>query len=51
MAQVRTICQSELGWDDARWLAEREAYERLLRCCYSLPDRAAIPYWVPMLGE
>jgi len=42
---IRAICQPELGWDDARWQAEEATYRELIRHCYSLPDRAAIPDW------
>ncbi len=48
---VRAICQAELGWDDARWQAEEEAYRTLWRRCYSLPDRASIPDWRAMLEQ
>jgi glycerol-3-phosphate dehydrogenase len=51
LPQIRAICQPELGWDDARWEAEEAAYLDLWRCCYSLPDRAAIPDWRAMLAE
>jgi glycerol-3-phosphate dehydrogenase len=45
LPRVRTICQPELGWDDARWQAEEAAYRALWQRCYSLPDRAAVPDW------
>jgi glycerol-3-phosphate dehydrogenase len=51
LADIRTICQPELGWDDARWQAEEAAYLELWRTCYSLPDRATIPDWRPMLAQ
>jgi glycerol-3-phosphate dehydrogenase len=49
LPQARAICQGELGWDDARWEQEQTAYLALWQRCYSLPDRAAIPDWGPML--
>ena len=42
---LRGICQEELGWDDARWAAEADAYRATWRRCYSLPERSAIPNW------
>jgi len=39
-----------LGWDDARWQAEEEAYRALWQRCYSLPDAAAIADWRPQLA-
>ncbi|PHV06923.1 FAD-dependent oxidoreductase [Janthinobacterium sp. BJB412] len=37
MARVRAICQPELGWSDARWSAEQNAYLALWNSHYSLP--------------
>lgn len=51
LPRIRTICQPELGWDDARWEAEEKAYLELWRRCYSLPDRSSIPDWHRMLNE
>jgi glycerol-3-phosphate dehydrogenase len=51
LPRIRAICQPELGWDDARWEAEEAAYLDLWRCCYSLPERAAIPDWRALLAE
>jgi glycerol-3-phosphate dehydrogenase len=51
LPEIRAICQPELGWDDARWEAEEAAYLDLWRCCYSLPDREAIPDWEAMLAK
>ena len=51
LPQVRAICQGELGWDDARWESEQAAYLALSQRCYSLPDRAAIPDWRPLLAR
>lgn len=50
LPRVRAICQAELGWDDARWQAEEEAYRALWQRCYSLPDAAAIADWRPQLA-
>jgi len=51
LPRVRAICQAELGWDDATWEREQAAYLALWRRCYSLPDRAAIPDWRPMIAQ
>jgi len=45
LSRIRTICQPELGWDDAQWEAEAEAYLSLWDCCYALPSRSTIPDW------
>ncbi|MGQ9493443.1 MAG: glycerol-3-phosphate dehydrogenase/oxidase [Anaerolineae bacterium] len=37
MNSIRTIVQSELGWDDARWDAEVAAYADIWARAYSLP--------------
>jgi glycerol-3-phosphate dehydrogenase len=37
LPEVRRLCQSELGWDDARWAAETEAYLATWRDHYYLP--------------
>jgi glycerol-3-phosphate dehydrogenase len=49
MGRIRAICQPELGWDDARWEAEEAVYRALWRASYSLPNRALIPDWRPLL--
>jgi glycerol-3-phosphate dehydrogenase len=40
--RVRAIAQPELGWDDARWAVEEDAYRRLWATAYAprpgLPD-------------
>jgi len=46
---IRTICQSELGWDDARWQAEAAAYRALWKAHYGLPERSTIPNWRAMI--
>jgi glycerol-3-phosphate dehydrogenase len=35
--RVRSIAQSELGWDDPRWAAEEAAYRRLWATAYAPP--------------
>jgi len=47
---IRAICQSELGWDDARWETEEAAYLQLWQSCYGPPDPATIPDWRPELA-
>ena len=42
LPRMRAICQAELGWDDARWLAEEQAYLELWRERYSLPPRECL---------
>ncbi|MFW5772234.1 MAG: glycerol-3-phosphate dehydrogenase/oxidase [Phototrophicaceae bacterium] len=49
LPRVRHICQPELGWDDARWQAEADAYLDLWQRAYGLPERARIPDWHAML--
>jgi glycerol-3-phosphate dehydrogenase len=36
--RVRSIAQSELGWDDSRWAAEEAAYRRLWATAYAPPS-------------
>ncbi len=40
LPDVRRICHSELGWDDARWEREADAYLGTWRGCYHLPAAA-----------
>ena len=40
LAQVAPICHQELGWDESRWLQERDRYLALVRQYYSLPEDA-----------
>ena len=49
LEDARRICQTELGWDDARWDTETAAYRELWKGCYSLPPRETIPDWKPTL--
>jgi glycerol-3-phosphate dehydrogenase len=51
LPRIRTICQSELGWDDARWDSEVKAYLILWRSHYYLPDFDSIPPWKIPLSE
>ncbi|MGE5222188.1 MAG: glycerol-3-phosphate dehydrogenase/oxidase [Omnitrophica WOR_2 bacterium] len=51
MPAIRSICQPELGWDDARWEAEAAAYEQLIERCYRLPARELVPDWKARLAE
>jgi glycerol-3-phosphate dehydrogenase len=37
MPRIRAICQSELGWSDARWEREQRDYAALWRAHYGLP--------------
>lgn len=50
MPRIRTICQQELGWDDARWQAEAGRYVALWQASYNLPSRATIPDWRTLLA-
>lgn len=51
LPRIRAICQTELGWSDARWLQEEATYLQLCRTCYSLPPAESIPNWREMLQE
>jgi glycerol-3-phosphate dehydrogenase len=51
LPRIRSICQSELGWDDARWKQEERVYKALWQQCYSLPSRNKIPDWELMLHK
>ncbi|MBX9753623.1 MAG: hypothetical protein K2X80_02630 [Pseudomonadaceae bacterium] len=37
LPRIRSLCQSRLGWDDARWMREQQDYLSLWQRCYSLP--------------
>jgi glycerol-3-phosphate dehydrogenase len=37
LPRIRALCQARLGWDDARWQQEEQAYLQLWQRCYSLP--------------
>lgn len=45
LPEIRSRCQEELGWSDARWEQEEERYRHLWRACYSLPDPLRVPDW------
>jgi glycerol-3-phosphate dehydrogenase len=47
---IRSICQSELGWDNVRWQEEEQSYLSLWQKCYNLPEEA-IPDWRGMLKK
>ena len=51
MDRIRSICQAELGWDDARWKEEEAAYKLLYASCYSLPPQSEIPDWLELLKD
>jgi len=40
LPRIRALCQARLGWDDARWEHEQQAYLALWQRCYSLPADA-----------
>lgn len=46
---IRSTCQTELNWDDARWQEEEANYLRMWQQCYGPPDPADIPDWRPAL--
>jgi glycerol-3-phosphate dehydrogenase len=35
--RIRSICQPELGWDDARWHKEESAYRALWQKSFQIP--------------
>lgn len=37
LPRIRALCQARLGWGDARWQEEEQAYLQLWQRCYSLP--------------
>jgi glycerol-3-phosphate dehydrogenase len=45
LPRIRTICQPELGWDDAHWDGEQQAYLALWERHYSLPPHDQMPGW------
>ncbi len=40
LPQIRSLCESALGWDDARWQAEMERYLNIVAECYGVPAEA-----------
>jgi glycerol-3-phosphate dehydrogenase len=51
LPRVQAICQEELGWDKVCWDAEQAAYFALVRRCYGLPERKAVPDWNALLVQ
>lgn len=43
LPRIRTICQPELGWSDARWQEEEARYRELWQAHYGLPQAPALP--------
>jgi len=41
---IRSICQTELGWDNAHWEEEEQSYCHYGKRCYNLPEET-IPDW------
>jgi glycerol-3-phosphate dehydrogenase len=39
MENIHKVCQSGLGWDDARWQSEVNAYRALWQRSYSPPEK------------
>ncbi len=50
LPRIRTICQPELGWGDARWQEEEEAYLHLWQAHYRPPRPQTVPDWRPALA-
>ena len=47
---IQSICQAELGWDNAHWEEEEQSYLSLWKQCYNLPE-GTIPDWRGMLKK
>lgn len=49
LPRIRSLCQPELGWDDARWQVKADAYWQLWQRAYSPPgtdrSKAAVETW------
>ncbi len=45
---IRAICQSELGWTEARWQQEADAYQALWQRAYSLPPAGILDWKAPL---
>ena len=43
LPQIRALCQSRLGWDDARWAGEAARYLKIVARAYSPPGAAGTP--------
>ncbi len=48
---VRMICQTELGWNDARWQEEESHYRELWQASHGLPPQNLIPNWKDLLAQ
>ncbi|MFZ6689608.1 glycerol-3-phosphate dehydrogenase/oxidase [Undibacterium sp. SXout11W] len=46
LPRIRSICQSELKWDDTRWNVEQAAYLELWQKNYALPAKSTIKDWL-----
>lgn len=51
LPRIRTICQPELGWNDARWEAEEARYMQLWRTNYAPLPPDDVPDWRMMLTQ
>ncbi len=43
LPQIRALCQSRLGWDDARWTEEAARYLEIIARAYSPPGAGGTP--------
>jgi glycerol-3-phosphate dehydrogenase len=43
LPQIRALCQSRLGWDDARWADETARYLEILERAYGPPSPGGTP--------
>ncbi len=41
LPRIREVCQPLLGWDDAHWAMEEQAYRELWQRCYRVPEEQA----------
>jgi len=48
LKEIRAVVQPELGWDDARWQTEAEAYAGLWHRAYAPPAPATLPAPAPV---
>jgi len=39
LPRIALMCSELLGWDENRWQQEQEAYLKVVRECYSLPQQ------------
>lgn len=47
LERIRAVCQGGLGWDDALWQAEAQAYRELWQRAYSPPGAEGLPQATP----